>query len=231
MSDKVTTLPLAELVEDTSIYPRHTVDDAHVMQLALALEAGCELPPLLVDAASKAIVDGFHRGRAWKRVHGPQAAVPVVLRTYASRADMIRDAVAMNSSHGRRLDAIDQTRAANMLKKSGFEVAQISLIMHVPEARVRKLEVRLAKAGVATPTTVPGTKQITLKRSVAHLQGTQLTDEQAEAHGLMPGTSFLLIARQLTVGLKTKMVNLEDGPLVTQLKELARALRESLRDL
>lgn len=224
MTRKIETVPVAALVEDMSLYPRHAVDDTNVQALSLALEAGCDLPPLIADAATKKIVDGWHRGRAYVRCHGPGAVAPVEFRSYPNEAAMVEAAVALNSSHGRRLDAIDQTRAVLMMERHGIQPKRIAMALHVPEARVVKLQMRVAQARVETDTTVPGTNRITLKRPVRHLQDKVLTKEQAIAHDMMPGTSFLLLARQLTAALNTGLVNKEDDKLRDGLTELRKSL-------
>lgn len=225
---KLVQMPLAELVEDMDLYPRHAVDDANVQSLAMALEAGTELPPIVADEKSKVIIDGWHRARAHKRVFGPAASVTVELRPYKDRAGMIEDAVALNAAHGRRLDVMDQTRAVLMLEKAGVETERIAMLMHVPEERVIKLKIRVARADVVTRDTVPGTKKITLKQSVSHLRGEKLTDEQAEAHHMMPGVSFLMIIRQLVKALRTKMINLKDEKVVQELQELSKELHKAV---
>lgn len=221
---KIVTVPLCDLVEDMDFYPRHAVDDANVQKLAMALEAGCELPPLIADSKSKRIVDGWHRGRAFKRVHGPGATVPVEFRSYASEAEMLEDCIRMNSTHGRQLDAMDQTRAVLMLERAGLSKSRIALVMHVPEGRVDKLRLRIATCKVPTEATVPGTKIITLKRSASHLHGKTLTKEQAQAHDGAPGTSYLLLANQLKSAVQTGLINREDERLKAALIELRKML-------
>jgi hypothetical protein len=224
MSKRLVTMPLAELVEDLDLYPRHAVDDSNTRSLVLALEAGCELPPIVADAKSKRIVDGWHRARAYKRVHGPGATVSVELRSYASEAALFEDAVSLNASHGRRFDVMDQTRAVLMLEKYGIPLPRIALALHVPEPRCQALKLRVATAKITTRDTVPGTRFVTLKRCMAHLQNTVLSKEQAEAHDSMPGTSFLLICKQLTTALRTGLINLQDDRLVAALQELKEEL-------
>lgn len=221
-------VPLAELVEDLDLYPRHAVDPTNVASLSLALESGAELPPIVADSKSKRIVDGWHRARAFKRVHGAGATVPVEWRKYKTEADLVEDAVRLNATHGRKLDAIDQTRAVLMLERLGVPLARIALTMHIPETRIEKLSCRVAQSKVQTSQTVPHTKTITLKRSVSHMAGKTLTKEQANAHKGMPGTSFLLVARQLKTAILTGMLNTEDQRLMTELGELSAALRQIL---
>ena|GEM_PF-1201422 len=228
MQGEVVQLPLAKLVEDFDLYPRHAVDTAHVQSLVFALESGATLPPIIADKRSKKITDGWHRARAYRRVLGPEAVVDVELGPYKNKAEMIVDAVARNATHGRPFDAIDRTRSVVMLRTIGCSDAQIGLALKVPEARVEKLMVKLASAPKSSGETIPGTNRIALKRSVIHLAGQTLTKSQAQTHAMLPGVSFLLIARQLYQGLLEKMVNLEDEKLVKQLAELRDLLVRSI---
>lgn len=228
MSSKLATLPVAELIEDLTIYPRHSVDSAHVQAMVFALQSGAMLPPVVADRKSKRITDGWHRARAYTRLHGPTATVSVELVDYASEREMILDAVARNAAHGRRLDAIDRTRSVVLLRAAGCTDAQISIALHVPEERVEKLAVKLASGSQTAAGTVPGTGTIPLKRCVLHLAGSRLTKGQAEVHHMLPGTSFLLVARQLRRGLEEDMVDLTDEKLVGELTALRGVLSEKL---
>jgi len=221
-------LRICDLVEDMEIYPRHAVDDAHVASLSRALESGETFPPIVADRKSKRIVDGWHRVRAYKRIVGPEAVIDVDLRSYANEGTLLLDAVSLNSSHGRRLDVIDQARVVVMLERAGVEQDKIAVSLHVPEAHVIKLKVRLATATHESTGTIPGTKQVSLKRPVSWMAGQKLTDEQVETHAMLPGTSFLLIARQLTKALRSKMCNFGDEKLLAGLKDLRTALMEAL---
>jgi hypothetical protein len=216
----IVTLPLCDLVEDLEIYPRHAIDDKLVTDLLRALDSGVTLPPVLVDKRSKRIVDGWHRARAHRRKLGPAGVIDVDLQAYASDADLVLAAVTINSAHGKRLEEIDKTRAVLMLQRYRIERVAIAAALHVPEERVTKLSVRVARAEHAGLGTVPGTKKICLKRPVAHLEGQTLSDEQVAVHGMLPGTSFLLIARQLKEALRVQMVNLEDERLAALLRQL-----------
>lgn len=222
------TIAICDLVEDMEIYPRHAVDDANVASLVRALEAGLPLPPLVVDRKSKRIVDGWHRYRAYKRFVGPEAVVDVDLRTYKDEASMMIDAVSLNATHGRKLDAIDHARIVVMLKRVNVDPVRIAVALQVPEARVVQLECRLASATHERRGTVTGGTEVALKRPVTWMAGQTLTDEQVEVHNSLPGTSFLLIANQLRTALDAKMVNLTDEKLVEALKKLQKSLAKVL---
>ncbi len=224
-SRNVATLPLAELVEDLSVYPRHAVDDSHVAQLVQAIEAGCELPPVIACKKTKRVADGWHRLRAHRRVYGPTAVVAVELREYGSEAELLEDAVRLNAAHGRRLDAVDRVRAAVMLERAGLPEKRIALVLHVTPAKLQTLRVKVATAPVKSGLTIPGTRTVVLKRPVQHLAGTRLTEEQVLAHDLAPGTSYLLIVRQLAAAVETGLVNRADERLVEALRGLRKLLQ------
>lgn len=225
MSSRTTEYPIASLVEDVNLYPRHAVDSAHVSALALAIESGVELPAVVADRKSCRIVDGFHRCRAYRRILGPDAKVPVEFIEYINEAEMVRDAVARNARHGRRLDGIDKTRSIIMLRNVGMSDEEIGMTLHVPPKHVKKLAVRIATAPKSTDGTIPTTSHIALKRSVAHLEGARLTKKQANAHKSMPGTSLLLLTQQLTKAIENDLVNYEDDQLVAALGYLRELLQ------
>src|SRR5262245_12055680 len=148
MTPTLATTPtaIAELVEDDSIYPRHAIDADNVRRIAEALQSGIQVPPVIADSKSKRIVDGWHRVRAYRRVHGDQAVIDVEFRSYRSELDIIKDAVALNSAHGRHLDRIDQVRAVLLLEKAGATPKVVATILHITTERVERLRVRVAEA-------------------------------------------------------------------------------------
>lgn len=214
------TMPLAEMVEDMSIYPRHAVDDSNVSRLVLAHKAGAQLPPPVIDERSKRIIDGWHRIRMYRRVLGDNASIEVETRDYASEAEMVLDAVTLNAVHGRALDRIDQVRVVLLCQQAGIEKVAIAAALHIPTDRVEKLQVRVAQAPKSRTGAATGTDSIALKRPVAHMAGKKLTEQQARVHISLPGTSFLLIARQLSDACSAEMVNREDAKVMAALSAL-----------
>jgi len=71
----MTTLRINELVFDDTCYPRVRRDDARVKQLADLLEAGAELPPILVDKDTLVVLGGWHTVGAYEARDA--ATVPV----------------------------------------------------------------------------------------------------------------------------------------------------------
>lgn len=225
----MTSVPLASLIEDFSIYPRHAVDDANVASLVNALKSGQTLPPVVAERKSKRIVDGWHRARAYRRVLGPEASIDVELVDYESEEDLLLDSIHRNASHGRQFDAIDQVRAAHLCQERGISLQAIAAVLHVPVERVQKLTVRLAEAPKSGPGTIPGTAAVALKRPVTHLAGTKLTKEQVEAHGRAPGTSYLLIITQLEDAMLHDFLNRNDERLMGALRGLQETLDKFLK--
>ena len=221
-------IPVSEPVEDMSIYPRHTVDSTHVTSLVAAREAGETLPPIVLDKASRRIVDGWHRNRAEIRFGGPEAMIAAIIIDYPDKAAIILDAVRRNAAHGRRLDAVDRTRSVIMLRCAGCDDGQIADALNLTQGRVEKLSVRLATAPKSSHTVVPGTSQVVLKRPVAHLAGRSITRTQANAMRSVPGTSYTLLARQLREALENRLANLDDENLVSELRALQDAIATTL---
>jgi hypothetical protein len=219
---------ISALVEDFSIYPRHAVDGTHVNRLTESVLAGEQLPPIVVDKPSLRVVDGFHRVRVYRRVLGPEADLQVDLREFAGHAALVSAAVEANTRHGKALDQIDRVRCAVLMRDAGIDQKQIALVLRVRPVVVDRLLVKVAVAPSGSGGTVPGTDAIALKQAAIHLSGQTLTREQVEVHGMLPGTSLTLLARQLCNALNTGFVDARNERLHDVLLELHQALERYL---
>ncbi len=193
-------LPLTDLVEDYNLYPRYRIDEQHVRRLAQALRAGAALPLILVDARSCRIVDGWHRARAYRLVHGEGGTIPAILKEYESEADLLADAVRANASHGRALGSVDRTRATVLLHQAGVSVEEIAVILVTTPAEVerRLVDVIPVQANSGAPPWVPA------KPAVRHLVGkAALNQAQFNAYHHLTGNKFPFMARQLRMALET----------------------------
>jgi ParB-like chromosome segregation protein Spo0J len=137
-------VPLASLVEDMDIYPRHAVDSSHVSDLARAIRAGATLPLPLVEAGTGRIVDGVHRARAHAKVLGPTGEIDVDEKSFPDEVTLLMEAIARNAAHGRKLDQMDRTRSILMLERLGVQTVEIAATLHVTEERVEQLRCRVA---------------------------------------------------------------------------------------
>lgn len=212
-------VPLSSLVEDFALYPRHKVDDSHVNDLVRALQAGGTLPPIVADMESKRVVDGFHRRRAYIRHLGSEAAALVEFRKYDTEAELFLDAVALNSAHGRKLDRQDQTRIVLKMRDLHVSDQQISLTLHIPEATVQHLSLRIVQAPSGP---------IPSKRGLEHLRGQSITSEQVEVMGSVRSAEAGRLCMELTSLLDADLVDLSDERIVARLRELEGAIDRAL---
>jgi hypothetical protein len=213
---KTKTIAAASLVEDFSLYPRNTVSDTHVNDLARALSAGESLPPIVAEKGTLRIVDGVHRRRAHIKSFGDEATVEVDLRTYESEAELYLEAVRFNSAHGRKLDRHDQTRIVLRLQELQVEPSAIALALHVPEQEIRTLAIRVVydEAGTAVPQ----------KRGLEHLRGTVLRPEQVTAMKSVRSAEVGRLCLELTRLIEHDLVDYEDSRVVDRLMSLNRVL-------
>lgn len=100
----------SQLIVDMDLYPRQKVNRYHVNSLAEALKAGSELPPVVADRKTKTVTDGFHRIEAWIKTEGAAVEIPVIWKDYKEKAEMFKDSVALNATHGKAFTVFDLGR-------------------------------------------------------------------------------------------------------------------------
>jgi hypothetical protein len=204
----------SQLVEDFDLYPRADVDDTHVTHIAEAIEAGAEIPPLWICSKSKRIVDGFHRRRAWMRIHGDDADISVILKDYASEGDLFLDAMRLNASHGRNMSSYDRTRAIAIAETLGIEPDAVATALNMTVERITSWKHERACK-------IEGTRRLGyLKQPIRHMQGQTLTKEQADVIPKLGGNQQLFYVRQLRMLIDNGMVDMENEVLLTELREL-----------
>jgi len=125
---------LSDLILDYNVYPRNDISSVHVTSLCDALEIGDPVPPITVCGKTKRISDGFHRFKAHERLG--REMIEVVWRDYKNDAELFKDAVRMNVSHGRAFDPYDRKRAVLRLKDFGLTPRDISDVVRLPMHRV-----------------------------------------------------------------------------------------------
>ena len=163
-------LKLNQLKLDYDLYPREHVDNYHVRELVEALEAEANFPPILIDAKTKRVIDGFHRVEAFRRVWGDDALIEAEAKEYASEADMFADAMEANSKHGRGLSPYDKARSIAKAETLGITLDKVSSLLQLTVDTVKEMkQERFAYYQ---------TKLVALKRSAMHLAGQELDEEQ-----------------------------------------------------
>lgn len=217
---KLKTIALATLLEDYSLYPRNRLDESHVNDLVRSIQSGATLPPIIADAKTLRLADGFHRRRAYLKALGEEATVKVELRDYASDADLFIDAVALNSTHGRKLDRHDQTRIVLRLRELNVPDQTIAIQLHIPPTQVQQLAIRVVYAPAGP---VPS------KRGLEHMRGGAMTQEQVSVMDSVRSGEAGRLCIELTKLLDAGMVNLSDLNVVERLKQLQNSIGEALK--
>jgi hypothetical protein len=209
------------MVEDFSLYPRATVNETHVRELRRALEAGDQLPPVILEAGTLRIVDGFHRRRALIAHLGAEGVVKAELREYPDELALYRDAAALNATHGQPLDRDDQVRVAVRMRELGADDEVISVTLHTPLARVAELVAKFTAYSQTGETVV-------LKPAARHLAQETLTLEQEAVQPHITGTATLRLVSDLRARLRSNIVDLQSPKVRMALKALAEEVMRAL---
>lgn len=214
---------LSDLIVDYTIYPRNEVDRHHVSVIQLAIEGGAEVPPLVIEASTKRIVDGVHRYRAYKRIYGddnPEAAVTCIEKEYKNDAALFLDAMRYNASHGRSLTRFDRTHCVIMAKQLRVSEKDIAKVLHVPPSEIKRIvadrSAMFDNEGKQTLTPIKGT--------IKHKAGATLTDEQVTCNKKLGGMDQTFYVNQIILLIENDLLNHDDEELMSKLAVLAKLL-------
>lgn len=180
-------MEIQQLVLDYDIYPRTRVNDYYVARLIAAFKAGAKFPPIIIEAESKRIIDGFHRYHVY--LDQEIKKVEVTPKTYATEADLFADSVRLNIGHGEPLDSYSVKRAVLRLEEYGYAKEQISEVVRLPVANIEKIERGFAFNEKDQP--------IALKGGLKHLAQTTLSTEKEEVNRHYSGQKATFHLNQL----------------------------------
>jgi hypothetical protein len=218
-------LPIAKLVRDFRLYPRTAVDMVHVGEMLDALKGDATFPPIVVDAKSFRVVDGFHRLAMYEALAkkcDDKKTVPTVeveVRTYDNEREMYLDAVRLNAAHGRNISGHERT--ACILKAAELDIRPelVAAALSITKERVQEI------VAMKTALVTPSGSRMALKRSVAHMAGQTLTSGQAKVMGRLPGQAQSLLLMQVCDLIQHHMLNLKDPRVRVQVARLKKLLR------
>jgi hypothetical protein len=214
-------MKVSELVFDFDFYPRAQIDSQHVAYLEDVMKAGHALPPIVIDKASKRVVDGFHRCRAALKMYGKDAEIEVIEKAYRNDRELFLDAVRYNSGHGRTLAMYDRAHCAILAARLEIDDAALAGALQVTTDRLAELR--------ADRSATSGGKLVPIKRTIAHMAGKKLTPRQAEANKKFSGMEQTFYVNQVILLLENDLVNTENGPLMERLGVLAGLLRKVVK--
>jgi hypothetical protein len=212
---------LASLIEDLTLYPRHRVDDFHVAEMIKARAAGCRFPPIVIDRASRRIVDGWHRVRMCRRLE--LVSVLAELRRYESEQQMFADAMALNV-HGRSLTTYDKVRCITIADRLGIDREQLATLIGLTPTRIETL-----LAGRTAPRPEGGLQP--LKRTAGHLAGEQLSEPQVRGNERSSGMSPLFYVGQVRNLLAGGLIDRANAALLQALRDLQHDLEVFLDEV
>ncbi len=211
----------ATLVLDYTLYPRSSVDNYHVNEILEARRAGIEMPPVVIDRASKRVADGFHRILAALK-DDPDAEIDVVEKTYKDDAALFLDAMRYNSAHGCGLDKHDRTHCALVAEH-----------LHIPaDAVAGALCMSVDKLGALrtgrTATDKTSGLTIPIKQTFKHMHGKKLSKEQLAANDRSSGMNQTFYVNQIIDMIEADLLNKDDEKLLGRLRHLHELLGSML---
>ena len=206
----------ATLVLDFDLYPRNNIDAHNVRCIVDAMEAGEEMPPIIIDRKSKRVVDGFHRVRAAIR-RDENAEVTVIEKTYKGEGDIFLDAMRYNATHGARLDPCDRTRCTIIAERLSIPLDAVAGALHMPVDKLGGLQDHRTAS-------IAGGNLIPLKRTILHMEGRRLTKAQNEVNDKLSGMNQAFYVKQVIMLIENGLLDKEDEKLMERLERLDELL-------
>jgi hypothetical protein len=234
-----------------------SIQASWVNHLMDALQAGGELPPLVVEAGTNRSVGGAHTAIAYRKLYGDNHLAPVIwMGPFATDQEFLLESTRQNNAHGLKLTETDQTRIIGTLRQYGVETREIAGALNLPDTRVLELEARIAYTP-ATQMTLPfnlerqpdhdqpqpsGTTAVAmsstgtpvvlpLKADTRHWAGQFVEDSRVvAARKGSPRSGYKTIVSQLVRALHTDILSREDATLLALLRDLQDALTDYLSD-
>ena len=222
------TININSLILDFDLYPRRKIDSQHAGYMLDSVEAGIELPPVIVDKISKRVIDGFHRVTAMKRFYKinkkEKPVINVILKSYKSEADMFLDAMKYNSAHGRSLDQCDKAHCIIRAEELELTIDKISMALSITVDKYGKLKTQHIGELHLSPHLK--NKQIPLKRTIRHLAGKKLTAKQVKANERLSGMNQSFYVNQIIDLLENNLLDAKNLHLMERLERLYDLLKE-----
>lgn len=210
----------ASLILDFDLYPRNNVDSHNVRCIADAMESGVEMPPAVVERATKRVVDGFHRVRA-VLLRDPDGLITIVEKVYKSDAELFLDSMRYNAAHGARLDPCDRTHCVLIAERLSIPLDAVAGALHMPAEKLGDL--RQHRTG-----SLAGGLQIALKRTISHMEGRRLTKAQSDVNDKLSGMNQQFYVNQVVMLIESNLLDKEDEKLMARLEYLAKLLNEMM---
>ena len=212
---------LSALVLDFDLYPRGDVDGHHVSEIAAAVSAGCNMPPIVIEKSSKRIVDGFHRWKAYRRLYDDEYSTNCIEKIYADDSELLLAAMRFNASHGRALTQHDKTHCILLAQKLNISSELVGEALNLTPKRIGKL--KTDRIGTI------GSQAVALKQTIRHMSGRKLTKAQVLANEKLSGMNQMFYVNQLLTLLETDLIDTANIDLRSRLAGLQQAISDFLK--
>ena len=209
------TVKLTAVKKDELMYPRYRIDLGVVAKYMEAMDSGAVFPPITVDQNMR-VMDGVHRLTAYEKRQVEEVTVEV--QRVRDDSEFFRRSLEMNSSHGRQFTQIDYAHMILRGRELGIDEKTIAELVHVTPGYLEE----------ATRGWFARNKEgemIPLKRTIQHMAGQKLTDEQVAANRKLGGWGATFYINQISMLLENDLINMENK----QTMEALRKLEENLR--
>ena len=209
---------VTEVVLDFDVYPRTEVDSQHVRYIKDVIESGHELPPIVIDAKTKRVVDGFHRVKAYQKLLGKETKIQAIEKKYKDDGELFADAIRYNAQHGSNLTTYDRVHCLMKAIELGVSDASLADCLRVDITKIGSLKIdRTAKTnGLVIP----------IKRTIAHMAGQKLTQNQVSANRKLSGMQQTFYIYQIITLIDNDLVDTENENVIKGLKRLQKLLDE-----
>ena len=142
---KIVKVGVLELIRDWNLWPRYEaqeLDSTNLTRIKQAILAGEKLPPIVVDAKSLRIVDGFHRQETYLKLYGDNAEVEVEARDYKNDAEMFKDAMELNAKGSLLLTPQDKVHCIIKGRKFKLSFEEIAKSLGMTVDKIKSLKER-----------------------------------------------------------------------------------------
>lgn len=216
-------ISVGELVFDFSVYPRINVDSGHLTYIREAIATGNVMPPLVVETKSMRLVDGFHRGKAYLSLYGPDHKIDVVEKKYENEAALFSDAIRYNAHHGRSLSRYDRVHCLLIAERLDLtlDVAASALGMSVQKCG----ELRINRTAETSSGNEAPNGTVALKQTIRHMAGHVLTPGQVTANGKLSGMNQVFYVNQLITLIESDLIDTDNEEVLSRLRHLAGLIR------
>jgi hypothetical protein len=211
-------IKVGTLVEDFDLYPRASVDSTHVQHIVEAIESGIVLPSIIAEKKTLRIVDGFHRSRAYKRLHGADYKIDVELREYPSERALFLAAMRLNSGHGRNMTPYDRAHAMLRAEKLKIEPMEVAAALNMTCERLNEIRTHQCVQITGTRRSIP------LKLPIRHMRGRQLSPAQEETSKHLGGNQQVFYVNTVIRLIESRLLDKDNDALMSRLSVLAELL-------